>query len=564
MLPIKRLLYVLFIVLVVSALFLMYNLNEERASHIDTQRLQEAAAAPLEGPGLDGAGQLRFLVAGDPGKDLYQDIYQNVTRVLSDLKLPYTTADTVSAQMLQDDTILILCDDTAGEHVDLLALGQFIENGGRVLFAAGLPEAYTDAYLWPFLGIQEKSIKENYNDLAFVDGLFPLQYDRMVYDGYNASTWISVDENARVYIQDAEKQVPVLYTYDFGAGKACLINGTFLADINCCGLLTGALGLLADDFVYPVLGVKAVFLDNFPMVTFVNDKLCMKLYGCSTEAFVRDVVWPQFQGLALRQDVRYTSAILAIASGDNGFAPVEDSLFTAIGRSALQYDGELAFAADCRPGEPLVFNEELVQEFRQVFDRYQINALALMNGTALDPAMLRPDGVALSAVRGSLADTDPFAVATDYFFFPCATTGNRMDEGNLFEITSVLSAYGMLSHAFDVNRLIALDEGTASWDLDKDQIGVFETQVLSQVGYLEPKTLSNTQNAVASYRGLSYEWYREGDRIHVNCTGALQGQGFCLRTGAKITGAQGASYQEMGNGYYLLRMEAGSATIDLA
>ena len=124
------------------------------------------------------------------------------------------------------------------------------------------------------------------------------------------------------------------------------------------------------------------------------------------------------------------------------FTGINDSLFTIIGKSALQYGGELVYAADCRD-DALVFNEELLNSFSSVFDRYQVNGLALMGQTEFDPAMLTPPGVTLSAVRSRLSDEEAFRVQDDYFAFPCASQGNNMEEGNLFEITSVLSAYGM-------------------------------------------------------------------------------------------------------------------------
>ena len=110
--------------------------------------------------------------------------------------------------------------------------------------------------MWPLLGIREKSIRENYNKLLFEEPLLPVQKKEMVYGGYSMSTWLQVDQGAKVYMRDAAKKVPLLYTTDYQDGKLCLINGTFLADVRCLGLLTGAVGAVSEDFIYPVLGVK--------------------------------------------------------------------------------------------------------------------------------------------------------------------------------------------------------------------------------------------------------------------------------------------------------------------
>ena len=359
MLSTKRLLYVILIVLVVSAIFMVYNINEERSK---TVKMAHAPAAQEEFTAdakLSESNQLKVYVVGNEKKKIYRDIYKNTIQILKDLHIPYSNGEKLEPEELDRESLIIFCDDTINTHTDLIQLGKFISEGGKVIFAGGLSEGTEDSYLWPFLGITEKSVKENYNKLEFVNQLLPLQFNETVYDGYNASTWIAVREDAEKYIQDAEKEVPVLHTYDYGKGQSCLINGTFLADMGCCGMLTGAMGTVLEDFIYPVMGTKVVFLDNFPMVTYVNDKVCMKMYGCSTESFVRDVIWTQFQGMSLRTDTVYSSSILTEASEEKSFPEINDSLFTTIGKSALQYDGELIFAVNCTNPKKIYYNLKL-------------------------------------------------------------------------------------------------------------------------------------------------------------------------------------------------------------
>lgn len=56
--------------------------------------------------------------------------------------------------------------------------------------------------------------------------------------------------------------------------------------------------------------------------------------------------------------------------------------------------------------------------------------------------------------------------------FPAATEGNTIEDGNLFYIVSVLGAYGMVSHVFDINQMIAGDGDDAAWDAYRDHIGL--------------------------------------------------------------------------------------------
>lgn len=561
MLSWKRLMYVILIVLGVSSVFIVYNINEERAKNIRIQNSQYEARTFTDTRQIDEQDRPAVRLFGDPAKDLYRDIYQNTKLMFERLHFSVIEEDWLEPEQVGTDELVVFCDDSVGSYTNLQELGGFVARGGRVILAAGLPEGNEDSYLWPLLGIREKSVRENYNKLLFEEPLLPVQKDEMVYDGYNMSTWLQVDNGAKVYMRDAAKKVPLLYTTDYQDGKLCLINGTFLTDVRCLGLLTGAVGAVSEDFIYPVLGVKAVFLDDFPMITFINDRVCMRMYGCSTESFVRDIVWPSFQGISLRTATPYTSGILTVASSKESFPAINDSLFTAIGKSALQYDGELIYIEKCLKEDQICFNTDFITEFAEVFQNYDIRGMALQT-EYFSEEMLDIPGAQIRIVRGQLGwEGNDITCGGRYTVFPAATTGNTMEDGNLFAISSVLAAYGMVSHVFDVNALIAEDENTASWDQDKSQLGVFEADILRRVGWLDGKTISQTSDDVRSYLSLDYGWKRDGERIELDCSGIVRGQAFLYRTDHRILEAQGLTYEEAGNGYYLLRVQENHAVI---
>lgn len=563
MLSIKRLIYVMLIVVAVSAVFMIYNVNEERARRIRIQNPPAEVCEFLPERAVSPALRQRVWLLGDGEEELYGEIYRNCLGLFQSLHLDVRTRERLDTAEADPSDLVVFCGESVGRYADLEELHRFLLRGGKVILAAGLPEGNEDAYLWPVLAIREKSVRENYRRFRFEKPLLPLQKEEMVYDGYSISTWLSVGEEAQVYIRDAEKGVPLLYVCPCGEGSVCLINGTFLSDARCAGLLTGAAGLLWEDFLYPVLGVKAVFLDNFPMITYIDDKLCMQMYGCSTEGFVRDVVWPAFQGITLRSRTPYTSSVLAAASSQKSFPAINDSLFTTIGKSALQYDGELVYAANCLKDGAVYYNQSFIDEFGAVFVNYEMRGLALQSRRLLE-GMLDIPGAKIRAVRGRLGDEGlGFSESASYFTFPAATSGNSMEEGNLLAVSSVLGAYGMISHVFDVNTLIAEDAETASWDVDKRQLGLFESEVLDAAPYLKGKTLSQLGGEVKSYLNLSFGWEEAEGEIRLQCGGMMKGQAFFLRTRRGIARARGLSYEEIGNGYYLLRIEDSSPVIVL-
>lgn len=338
-----------------------------------------------------------------------------------------------------------------------------------------------------------------------------------------------------------------------------------MADINCSGMLTGAIGAIIDDFIYPIVGGKCVFLDNFPMVTYINDKTCMKLYGRNTEAFVRDTVWPVFLGISLRQNVPYTSSVLIESSKDKSFPAINDSLFSTIGKSAIQYEGELVYGSNSQDENKIFLNNDFLERFNKIFPRYKVNGLVMISDKLSDNIINIPN-VKIKNIRGHLGSSESnkrFNNNSSYSVFPAATVGNALEEGNLLEITSVISSYGMISHVFDINLLIAEDENIPSWDIYKKQIELFEEKVLKPTSYLEGKTLSQMSNKVKSYVNMDFQWRKEGNRIEIDCSKFISGQTFFYKTNHEIERTEGLSFKKINNGYYLLELASEHAVIEL-
>ena len=138
-----------------------------------------------------------------------------------------------------------------------------------------------------------------------------------------------------------------------------------------------------------------------------------------------------------------------------------------------------------------------------------------------------------------------------------------MEDGNLFAVYSVLGAYGMISHEFDASTLLVGEGDTAVWEFYKKQIGLFESEVLARVPWLEGRTLSRTGGDIKSYRDMDYGWTRNGSCMELYCSGAIKGQAFFFHTSGRIADAEGLTYQDAGNGYYLLRVQENRGIIML-
>lgn len=566
MLSFKRFLYIVLIVAVMGGIFLVYSIRESRPASAPAQGSLALEREFTEIGQVEGGEKPRVWILGGPGEGRCGEIYDNVRQFCEGIHLTVVGEGHLDMDETGERDLVIFCDASVSPYADPAELGEFIAGGGRVILAAGLSEEDGDACLWEAFGIREKSPGGDCHHLVFEKPLLPVQPEEAYYDGNSGSARIQVDETASVYVRDGESAVPLLHTYVWQKGSVCLINGTFLADIRCMGLLTGAISVLLPDFVYPVLGVKAMFLDRFPMVTPADDELCRQMYGYSAEGFVRDVVWPAFQGISLRTDTPCTASILAETSSEERFEAVNDTLFAAVGRSVLQFGGELVYAAGCPKEGEIVLDQDFISRFSEMFPGYTIQGLAMETDTSSSEVPEKPEmpGTDVRFIRGRLGSRDMgFSWEAGRTVFPVATRGNEMEEGNLFAICSVLGAYGMVSHAFDGDRFITGQDGAAAWDLDKRQISLFESQVLNSAPWLEGRTLRQTEGDVRSYQDMDYGYGKSGNRLELTCSGVAKGQAFFYHTDSPIVEAKGLTYRDVGNGYYLLRIQENHGSITL-
>ena len=284
MLSVRRLFYVILMVLGICGMFLLSNINEKDTAMLSVKQEGKLEAGKekkiLRGQNIVKSEKVQFYILGDENKALYGDIYRNVCGLMKDLKVSWKKRACIGDEELGNHrAVFIFCDDTLHSYVELHRLTEFIEAGGKVILAAGLAEGYEDSYLQPVLGIVEKTIKESYPKLRFHEGFFPVQETVMTYDGYHASTWLTIRKDAKVYVEDAEHQVPIVYSYSYGKGKTLIINSTLLQDRRMLGFLTAGVGCLLETFVYPVVGVECIALENFTEITSIDDKVCMNFYG---------------------------------------------------------------------------------------------------------------------------------------------------------------------------------------------------------------------------------------------------------------------------------------------
>lgn len=563
MLSFKRFVYIILIVVVIGALLLLVSFFQNHSPFGNSQEPSIPERQFTASQQVDAGDKPRIWLIGAADDERYGALYRNVLQLFEDLHMSVMQDRFLNSNRVEENDLVVLCDSSLSSCADSAALERLVAQGGRVICAAGLTDDESDAALWPLLGIQKKEAAIDCHEVTFEQPLLPLQPEHAYFSGMSRSAQIEVYDDVVVYMRDEASGTPLLHTALWQEGSICLINGSFLADPRYVGLLTGALGALLPDFVYPVLGVKTAFLDNFAAITANDDELYLSLYGYSAEGFIENEVWPAFQGLTLRTGTPFTASVVVEASSKDELDLLSENLLTDIGRPLLQFGGELAYASNCHDDDRVIMGDGLIDQVSSTFAPYTVRSLALQT-TVFSSPMLRVPHAEIQAVRGILDDEKlRFSWNEEYFVFPAATAGSSFEDGDLFAVCSVIGAYGMISHVFDIDGFDDPSDVTTSWDANKKQIGLFESDVFAQVPWLEGRTLIQTRDDVKSYVNMDYGWVKEGDCLKLSCSDIAYGQAFFYHTDSRIVGVEGMSYQDVGNGYYLVRMQGNEGFIML-
>lgn len=558
MLSIKRLITIVLVVVAIVVVYLVYVALSNGPVATPAESSGQEVREFLERKDVEQGDKPGVWLAGDP--QAQGSVQDNIRAYLEGLHIDIVGEGRCARQNLDDGDVLIFCTPGIGTWMEPDELTAYIAAGGRVILAAGVDGIATDSALMEALGIRKLLGEANSHELAFDEPFFPVQPDEMRFDGASGSHLISLipEEDVRVCIRDAQTDNPIVYTREWKEGSVCVINGEFLEDVQNMGLLTGAMSEVVSDFIYPVLGTRTLFLDNFPCPSAFSDEDSRAMYGYSAEGFVRDVVWPTFQGISLRTGTPVTAALAISASASDNLQDFDDEVITTVGSYVLKFNGELVYVAS----EESETSQELLDRYSMLFPEYDVRGLVLnkdLDGKDLVTDL--PDTATgdIEAVRGWLADsTVGLNWKDDMAMYPAATTGAvRMEDGGIFSLCSVLGAYGMVSHVLDA------DEMAMAWDSAKRELGTLETEVLDKARWLEGRTLTATRDDVRSYETMDYNWTVDGNTIQLDCSGIVKGQAFLFRPDSDIQSAQGLEYQLAGNGYYLLRVQEDMATITL-
>jgi hypothetical protein len=354
--------------------------------------------------------------------------------------------------------------------------------------------------------------------------------------------------------------IPLLWSRSYGSGKIVVYNSTGLGGRYFAGIFAGAMSVLEEDFVYPIINAKTVFIDDFPAPQYnIDSDVIKKNYNRSVIEFYRDIWWPDMQKAASVYDFSYTGLFITSYNNNvNNFEIEEDPNFRYYGNSLLKNNFEIGLHGynhqpfTLKNFTPLEMNyvpwnsQEDMIEAIEALDKYAKETFPNTDFTVYVPPSnyLSPEGrdalvksnIDLSVISGVYeADhkeyQQDFEIAEDGIKeYPRLTSGMWNDVSTRLQYMCGITMYGAFSHFIHPDDILDEERGKgADW---KSLYHGF-TEILDGVNAacpLRALKASEAGDALEAYSNLEVVLEYEEDYIKGACDNFNGEAYFYIRT----------------------------------
>ncbi|KJR98341.1 MAG: hypothetical protein VR68_10775 [Peptococcaceae bacterium BRH_c4a] len=608
----KKILVILFLLMVLALLIQL-----ARSHYIFSIQRNNALAIELDGRMIFNAlpedminrkERDSYCVLFDSREPNSVVLKDNIIRMIDLMKKDYSLSDIskVNKLDLAADTAII-CLKRLSDIPDMDYLMDFAEQGGSVFFAT-TPELGDNFYkIYRKIGIHEA------NEHVYTEGITMLNNVMLGSQGLsvgsdfinNTSLTVVLDDRCRLHAESLDK-IPLLWDVPYGKGKIVVFNGTMLNVKGSRGLIAGTLSLLKEDYLYPIMNFKVVFIDDFP-APFPEGYIdsIYKEYGRSTKGFFRDVWWPDILRTGALYDIKYSGMI--ISSYNNNVKPPfipksgqDTTNLILYGRELLKNGGEMGIhgynhQSLILKGEPmehyvtsvLEYNvwetwedikkslDSSMQYFETAYKDYVIasyvppsNVLGPTGRSLLKKSIPDLETIASIYFIDNEADAyvQEFEIAEDGIVeFPRLTYGYTNDDINTWRIINGITSMGIVSHFIHPDDVLDMERNKDKpWsDLSKEFEAFFK-KVWDSFPWLRSMTVTGGSREARKFiESRTYiEYESNGIKGYIN---GFSGESyFILRTGKKASAGENCSVKSIDKGAYIVCAKKSAFSIALS
>ena len=531
------------------------------------------------------------------------DAAEQFPQILTDMKVGFAQVDLAEEPLPALEgyrTVVVTLSNLSALGENVLALADWVEQGGRALFASALQKTSGSMLLEQKLGILSSDYGYSQVDNVRLNEDFMIGGGKTyaVTDGFDSAWTVELSERAEVFaVTDSDRPTPLVWRTACGEGTFVVVNLGF-CEKSTRGFYAAAYSLLEPVCVWPVLDGATFYLDDFPSPVPGGDGVYLRRdYGTTVSEFYANIWWPDMLALAERYGFTYTGAVIENYGDDTLSEPerqLDVSRFQYFGNMLLRAGGEIGYhgynhqplctgTTDYRgelpyptwPDEAAMAAamKELTEFVGSQFPEGEhsvyvppSNVLSAEGRRLLGQQFPGIRTIASTYFMDGLAYGQEFGVAEDGIVEqPRFTSGAVLDDYMKMTALSELNMHFVNNHFMHPDDLLDEDRGAAlGWEELKRRLTEYMDWLYTAAPCIRRLTGSELSGAVQRYAMLAPRATRTGQTLTVELGHFVDEASLLVRLNeGRPAGVEGGELIPLTGTLYLLRAEQPAVTITL-
>lgn len=538
---------------------------------------KNTSAAPAEAAALPNAldqkefSQLdteNFLILIDSEEEASLKLADNITYTINYMK---KRPQRLEAKLFDGnaqgfETIIIALQDLS-KIKNLEALVTYVHNGGRV-FLAESPLVNDSLYLiYRNLGANSIGPYVNETGIRLTSNILIKGKDMDFKGNFleNSMVFFELNSNSKVYAV-TDKNNPLIWEYAYGKGKFLVFNGSTLQEKTSRGLIAGAVSLINDNFIYPIINTKVAYIDDFP-APFGEGKEAsiQKKYGRDNQRFYRDIWWPDMIKIAKNKD---------IIGGELGLHGYNHQSLVTEYSSSTGTSLSLGYKLWQSQEDMEASLSEAQNYFSSIYSKYKLN-------TYVPPSnILSPEGRAALIkalpdlkIIASVYSEDPVgdSYVQEYrkskdgiLELPRVSSGYLNDQVTNWDIFNAITSIGVFSHFIHPDDVLDPERTQdKTWDQLYKEFDEAMGLVHDKYNWLRPMRASDAGAAFEDYSNSQVVFKKENNKIDGYVNNFHGELNYILRTTSKIGKLDHCTVTLIDTNTYIVQAKAAHFAIEL-
>lgn len=522
------------------------------------------------------------MIAGD-NERVASSIEEELYYLKKEYKV-YKSIFTLSEKNLANTEVIILASDKMEGAYDLETVQNAMNKGIHVIMAR-LPNKDELSQEWKsLLGIKTMGDTYDQEGISIFSGFF--LGDKQDYKKLKIKTRnIKVESTCKTYIAGLladkdkvngeklsmmyEKMPDLLWRNVYKKSQIYVVNGSFLETHNGIGIISAIFAQMYEDFIYPVVNAKALFINNAPYLSYENDEEMQKRYARNSQRFLLDIVLPDIIALSMSSgNVPTFYGVTSLNENstsknklNTSVVPIMNSELKRIGAEMgiSDYDGD-----NLQSGKKVI---DTINLYKKELDDYKCRSLYVnkIDKTVND---LMVSEVNSFTEIGSLVSSWDRGTSFSYHKgnivnIPAVTEGFSYGDGDLFKLHSIATALGVVTHKIDINEMVYPQSKDKDWSNSfKDLASAVDTY---WDGYksLDSLNISSTESRVLRFLNIKPHITKFKNGITISIDSFDEEAYFMLRTKKKVVGIDHGKVTKIQEGAYLIYADSANVKITL-